>query len=67
MQNVIDLTDFQNALLIDVISKRQKALENENDAMKMVFAAHGAQIPENSVEIKIENKKLIWEKTEDVK
>lgn len=63
----IDLTDFQNLLLIDVISKRQKALENENDAMKMVFAAHGVQLPANNIEIKIDNKKLIWQETEDVK
>lgn len=64
---VIDLTDFQNALLIDVISKRQKALENENDAMKMVFAAHGVQLPASNIEIKIDNKKLIWQETEDAK
>lgn len=58
----LELTEFQQSLLIDVITKRQKAVDNENESLKMVFASHNQPFP--ATPIRIDGNKLMWEETE---
>lgn len=56
---MLELSQFQQQLLVDVITKRQIAVENENEALKMVFASHNKPFPKTPISIK--NGSLTWE------
>lgn len=55
----LELTEFQQSLLVDLITKRQKAMDNENECLKMVFASHNQPFPATA--IRIDGDKLLWE------
>lgn len=56
----IDLTDFQRDLLVNVTSRRVKAVSDEVEAFKMVSNAHGQTLPDsNNLDVKLEGNKLV--------
>jgi len=56
---MLELSDFQAQLLQELIRVRQKAMSDEQEFIKMLFASNGSVFPETS--IKLEGNKLLWE------